>query len=349
MKGARALVAAAVVAIAACSLIADLDGLAPPSSFDAGQDADAQDAQASDAPDDAFDSGVMMLVPGIAPVDLSVDGEFVYWTDILNENVGRASKADGGGVVSLASGFQILPTRIALDDTNVYIGGVSGVLRCAKVGCADAPTLATPGRDAGVTQVAVDATNVYWTERSDPTLYSAPKSSNPPTTAVATFTDLPNELVPANGQVYATTAFGGLEVVDVATKTRKTLAYTPAVTLGLALTTGDALYTVFGDAGEVRTFPLDGGAAGTVVAGGRQWPAQLATDSTRAYWIESDPNSVSRNGSIVTCALSACAPRVIADGQRGASAIALDDAYVYWANAGDGVTNNSGAIMRAPK
>lgn len=329
---------------------------------DAGRSDAAQDSappQPDSATDAGVDSGIVTLVPGIAPFDVSVDDQYVYWADVQNENVGRASKVNGTGVTSLASGISTIgsPTALVVDDANVYVASSYGILRCAKLGCADAPTLVAPGNTDVVLHVAVDATNVYWTERSDSTLYSAPKlGSNAVPVAVTTLSGTPTTLVVQNGNVYAaigaaddaSAGSGGVDVVDLATKTRTTLAADPAAVVGLALGAVAGFYNDYGEAGALRTVPLDGGGMPAVLAGSLNWPTRVAVDATSAFWIEEGVD-FNVDCAIVACALSSCVPHAIARAQMRTYAIAIDDAFVYWANEGESMSNSAGAIMRAPK
>lgn len=97
------------------------------------------------------------------PMDLAVDGDAVYWTDVTEGAIKRVSKA-GGAVTTIASG-QARPSRLALDATHVYWTNALGasVMRAPKAGGA------TELLSSAVqpTDLTVVGDFVYWVNHTD--------------------------------------------------------------------------------------------------------------------------------------------------------------------------------------
>lgn len=149
---------------------------------------------------------VKALVRGLAtPFDLTVDGQFVYWVavgtsagdDFLADgSIGRASKADGSGVLKLASNLS-LPVSLALDATNVYFGETGAGLGNTNAGLRRVPlaggTVAKLVDGIIVGPVVVDSANVYYgslTGSGTFEISSLPKSGGNPLLLVSGLDDI---------------------------------------------------------------------------------------------------------------------------------------------------------------
>jgi hypothetical protein len=102
------------------------------------------------------------------PIDVVVDGTYVYWIAAVTGspgNVFRANK-DGSGVVTLtATGPAVI--GLAVDDAYVYwsdLGtghGDGTIQKCAIAGCGGTPTTVASAQ-ASPFRIAVDASAIYW-------------------------------------------------------------------------------------------------------------------------------------------------------------------------------------------
>jgi hypothetical protein len=108
------------------------------------------------------------------PFFMQVDSQHVFWADSFL-GFARANKLDGGGLRYIVTNPN-QPESLTLDDASVFFGTDDTVGRVAKTAAgtpdasADAGAYATifTANQIVVTGIAVDATNVYWTQDGDP-------------------------------------------------------------------------------------------------------------------------------------------------------------------------------------
>jgi hypothetical protein len=154
--------------------------------------------------------------------------------------------------------------------------------------------------DGGVPHaLAVDDTNVYFTDESAVTVMSVPKSGGAPVTLF-------------QGQIQATSIAANSSYVFFANNSQKSVMRVPlaggtAETLASGvLAVGsiaiDAVNVYWTDsiANSVSKVPLAGGAS-TIIAANQSNPGSVAVDSTNVYWV--NQGSLSKpTGSIATAA-----------------------------------------------
>jgi hypothetical protein len=194
---------------------------------------------------------VKALVRGLAtPFDLAVDGQFIYWVAVgtstadgflADGSIGRAAKADGSGVLKLASDLS-LPVSLALDATHVYFGETGAGLGNPSVGLRRVPLAGGPvGKLVdGITvgPVAVDSAAVYYgtlTGSGTFEIASLQKSGGNPRLLVSGLDDISSlklwgstlyyvsesdvtsiNAVPAGGGAHRTVRTGGLATAKIA-------------------------------------------------------------------------------------------------------------------------------------
>jgi hypothetical protein len=164
-----------------------------------------------------------------------------------------------------------------------------------------------PGSNHSIDALAVDNTNVYWTDINDGWVMSCAKAGCDNATVLADGQDGP---------------------------------------YGIAVDATNIYWTNF-NGGQVLECPIGGcGGVPTVLASGQTDPTFIVSDGTNVYWANSGtigcgewngcsgPMVSSAGGQVVRCAVGGCAgvPTVLALDSNDPSGIAVDDTNVYWAD-----------------
>lgn len=110
-----------------------------------------------------------LLATGLQyPESLSLQGGFLYWTDV---NAGTVQKmaAAGGSVTTLASGLST-PWGIGTDSTSVYFTHAGGIGKVPLGGGSVTSLVAGPS----MYQIAVNSTDVFWTTPNSKSMSKVP-------------------------------------------------------------------------------------------------------------------------------------------------------------------------------
>jgi hypothetical protein len=243
-------------------------------------------------------------------------------------------------------------------------GGTDGGDVCSGV----CTTLAS---SQGATGVAVDSTNVYWTDGNAYAVMSMPLAGGTPITLASTGSNVPTNIavdatnvywvdmggnvgkVPVAGgmattlgtsvnafdlaidatNVYWTDDSGGRVLkVPIAGGSVTTLASGQSSPYGIAVNS-TTVFWVNGVSAQVMSVPVAGGTASTLASRSSYFPEDIALDSQNVYWTESFH--------VMSMPLAGGTPTTLASGLPGPYDIAIDSMNVYW-------TDTSGVIGSVP-
>lgn len=225
------------------------------------------------------------------------------------------------------------PTRLALDDTNVYFvdynGG--GVFRVPKTG-GTATTLATGQKSV---RIAVDDTHVYWTNEQGSQISRVPKQGGA-TQVVTNQANTPFTFTLSDSTVYYAELRAGGSVGSVA-KTGGA-APTPLATgenwpFEVALTGTHLYWTELANNAGVRRVALAGGPAETVITGLNN-PTAVVQDGINLYIAVFGTGG--SKGQVLSLSLQGSTLTPLAINQAQPRGLAFDATFIYWTNGGDG-------------
>jgi len=268
---------------------------------------------------------------------------------------------------ALATG-QLDPIAMAADGVNVYwltVGATwtghgdlppmkswgAQVLRCAATGCGNRPTVlvtyppldgvgAVGGLPVAPSALAVDATNVYWTDAHSVRACAIGGCGCSPTSLASGLIQPPG-VAAAAGRVFWTVwtsgspdtgDVGSCPVAGCAGASPTLLATAQGGAQGVAADDSDVYWLdTSAGAGSVLRCPVGGCDGGpTELASDQGNPIAVALDATNVYW-------TSPVGSVVQCSKADCPGTIVtlasgrgADDRNGPSGIAVDSSYVYW-------------------
>jgi hypothetical protein len=251
-------------------------------------------------PDMVYDNGSVMRVDvcGEHPSELvattqnaawfiAASGTSVFWT----ERDGEVAESIDGGARSVYAPNQEAPYAIVIANGRVYWSSLGNAIEgsiqsCPMTGCDGSPTVYTATQ--GGSGIAVDDTNVYWTQ---------PGPTGRVLMCPITGCAAPVVLTPALGDPGSITVSGGMLywmdtiertilscVIADCASTVMTLTTTTHVLDNSRLTTdGVSLYWTNVDEGTVTKMSTTGGAT-TLLATNLWAPGDVVVDATSVYW-----------------------------------------------------------------
>jgi hypothetical protein len=271
-------------------------------------------------------SGLLQIADGsevLAPSSVATDGTSFYFTDDIDTstNVYACPIAGCGSSGETNFGMATFPTGIAVSNGMLFwtgngTGNADGTVTMASASGSGSQTVLFTATDTSSPDaVAVDGTNVYFTDNTNGSL----------------------RRVQTNGT--------GL--VDL------TAANEPSVSLKVAVGTDSIFFTtaVSSGPGAVWSIAKSTGAVDPTFATNQNECRGIATDATNVYWVDLG-SETSATGTVMTCPQAGCpsaGPTVLASGQAAPYGIAVDDTNVYWTNGGVSAAGNDGSVMRLAK
>jgi hypothetical protein len=239
---------------------------------------------------------------------IALDATHVYWTTIgtaaksYNDGtVMKAPKGGGGAPVTLATGVPDPWGPIVVAHATVYWadgGGGAGAISSVPSGGGEVRSLVSA--TIMPIAIAVDATNVYWTDDSAPGVLKVPVSGGTPTT-------LASGTVPQGIAIDATSVYWA---DSGAGATFESCA-------GIGTVTSN---------GTITKVPLSGGTP-TTLASGRLCPFNIVVDGTSVYWSEGMGNG---GISLMKVPLGGGAPVTLASSVGSVAGLAVGATSLYF-------------------
>lgn len=204
--------------------------------------------------------------------------------------------------------------------------------QCVNGSCAPIILASNQNKPWGI---AVDAANVYFSNRTSAGSIVQVPIDGGPTTILASNQNDPDCVAIDTGNVYWSNVAGGsVHMVPIGGGPLTVVAsgQTPA---GVAIANGEIFWTNWNSNGSIMKVPVPG-ATPIVVATGQNLPHRIAVDGAFAYWTAYGAGAV-RRAPVVPGAVT-----TIASGQSYPIGIAIDANNVYWTN------STAGSIYKAP-
>ena len=289
------------------------------------------------------------------PSGIAVHNGVVYWTNYVAGGE-VMSVPEAGGTPTIIATNQDFPWAIAVDDSNVYWTNYDNGYGPSAGGSTTSGTVMkvplTGGTPVTLAQglqnpwgIALDATNVYFSNAGGGTIKSVPIAGGN-VTVLASGLLQPEGIAVQNGVVYwvnyaGTTVNNNFYVESVATTggTPKVLSSSTDAFEGFGLAvnaTSIFLSTEQGAVGAATdgllSMPLAGSSAPTVLASAEVTPFAIALDATNVYWTSNYVN----NGMVSSMPLAGGTPTRLATNLTNPTGIAVDATGVYYTAAGGG-------------
>ncbi len=243
--------------------------------------------------------GIVLLSALAAPWGVAVDATSIYFSDSVDGYIDRASKVDGAGRISLASGYP-WTWFLVMDGGYVYFTTRKGhtVERVLADGSAPAETVLSPGVKTG--GLAIDSGFIYFTQSDDTGfVWRAPKKVGATSVKLTTAQVLPLGLTVDGSNVYWS---GGDKLADGQVR-RIAKTASPNTSAGQQVATGQgAVFSVISDSKMVFWSSADTGLGRIsryniattkidTLAVTEEPAAYAAVDEKNIYWAASDDSA----------------------------------------------------------
>src|SRR5262245_16644592 len=204
------------------------------------------------------------------------------------------------------------------------------------------PTVLASG-EIGAWAIAVDATNVYWTNQETRAVMKVPVAGGTPMALAtgATATQLPYDVAVDLDGVYWNyyDSPGTLMTAPLTGGPPVTLVTQQNGPRSIAVLGGNLYWInlwIFGNnSGAVMTAPLAGGGGPITLASAQDDPNGIAVDGSNVYW-------TNLGGTVMKVATGGGTPVMLASAQSGPQNIRVDANNVYWTNTG--TLENTGSV-----
>jgi hypothetical protein len=196
--------------------------------------------------------------------------------------------------------------------------------------------------------IAVDSTNVYWTNASGGTVLDVPLGGGTPTT-LASGQDTPEFIAVDDTNVYWTTSQGLTVMKAPLSGGASTTLFSGKRAVSLAVHSTSVYWTTYKETAVLKT-PVNGGMTLTLAQGQpaavNDGPQGIAVDATSVYWTNlgfctGQPESC--NGLVMKVPGDGGKADTLASGQASPEYLALSGTHLFWTN------SQIGTVMTLPK
>ncbi len=205
------------------------------------------------------------------------------------------------------------------EETGITI--TSGQTTTSTVTLSPSPVNLSSGLNSPL-RVAVDSTNIYWTENNDTGTVKKVSISGGTVTTLASGLNDPAGIAIDSTNVYWTeeNSNGTVKKVSISGGTVTTLASGLSNPADIAVDSTNIYWT---EDTTVKKVSISGGTA-TTLASGQSYPYGIAVDSTSVYWAEFS------SGTVKKVSISGGTATTLASGLSSPDNIAVDSSNVYW-------------------
>ena len=211
------------------------------------------------------------------------------------------------------------------EDTGITI--TSGQTTTSTVTLSPTPVTLTSELNLPI-RVAVDSTNIYWTENNSSGTVKKVSISGGTVTTLASGLNNPAGIAIDSTNVYWTeeNSSGTVKKVSISGGTITTLASGLNDPADIAVDSTNVYWTENNSSGTVKKVSISGGTV-TTLASAQSYPYGIAIDSTSVYWAEFSSGT---SGTVKKVSISGGTVTTLASGLSSPDNIAVDSTNVYW-------------------
>jgi hypothetical protein len=261
----------------------------------------------------------------------------IYWSNVAGTGFDRLVTTRAGGLATaevshFSSGFVGIELSVSdggSPEATAPEGAPVDAPIDAPLDSPASPTILAKGQ-VPTDCIAVNLTNVYWTDAYRGSVLTVPTGGG----TISTLASVPNATCLAidPAHIYVTSS-SDVVSLPLSGGAPTTIASGQTAPWGVVADATRVYWVNYTDPGTVMSAPLSPGEGGgpVTIASGQKYPRSIAVDGTHVYWSNASPT-----GSIVRAPLMGGAKTTIATGQGTPDKIALDSTNVYWTTLTDG-------------
>src|SRR3989338_6933074 len=238
--------------------------------------------------------------------------------------------AHSGTISSISAGTSRTAVISGKDSSGntIYKGEETGItitsdqITTSTVTLSPSPVNLSSGLNSPL-RVAVDSTNIYWTENNSSGTVKKVSISGGTVTTLASGLSNPADIAVDSTNIYWTEDTT-VKKVSISGGTATTLASGLSSPDNIAVDSSNVYWTEFTATGTVKKVSISGGTV-TTLASGLNKPWDIAVDSANVYWTENNDS-----GTVKKVSISGGTATTLASGLNYPAGIAVDSTNIYW-------------------